>query len=111
MIIKTKYGEMIITEEIAKRMQNLLKHTDTTPENAGFAGELYYAIEVSLRKKNRGKIYYKGYVIKDVTPFDDSQRCYEIYKCRELVTDSKDYVETVVGTLEFTLNYIDTYLL
>lgn len=113
MIIKTKYGEMIITEEIAKRMQNLLKHTDTTPDNVGFASEMLASINEALRKKKYGKIYYHGYVIviKDVTPYDYNQHYNEIYKCKELVYDSKDYVRTIVGTLEYVLNYIDTYLL
>ena len=113
MIIKTKYGDLVATEEMIKRLQNLLQHTDTTPENIVFAAELYRSINESLRDRKWGKIYYHGYVIiiKDITPYDETQRYYEIYKCRELIYDSKDYVKTIVGSLEYVLNYIDTYLI
>lgn len=113
MIIKTKYGDLVTTEEMVKRLQNLLQHTDTTLENVGFAAELHRSINESLRKKKWGKIYYHGYaiIIKDKTPYDDTQHYYEIYKCRELIYDSKDYVKTIIGTLEYVLNYIDTYLI
>lgn len=114
MIIKTKYGDLVATEEVVKRLQALLQYTDTTPENVGFATELYRSINESLRKKKYGKIYYHGYVIviKDINPHDNTEHhYYEIYKCRELVYDFRDYVKTIVGSLEYVLNYIDTYLI
>lgn len=114
MIIRTKYGEMIITEGIAKRMQNLLEHIETTPENLSFASELLSEINKALKKSKYGKVYYHGYVIiiKDAYLYDFTEHhYYEIYKCRDLVYDSKDYVKTLVGTLEYVLSYIDAYLI
>lgn len=113
MVIKTKYGDLAASEEVVRRLHNLLQHTDTTPENVGFAVELYRSINERLRKKKYGKIYYHGYVIitKDITPYDETQCYYDIYKCNKLSYDSKDYVKTIVGTLEYVLNYIDNNLI
>lgn len=113
MIIKTKYGEMTCTREFAKNLLSLLNDADVLPRDFPFGVALKKELSNCINEKEYGKIYYHGYVIvtKDVNPYDNTGHyCYDIYKCKELCIDSKDYVKTIVGSLEYVLNYIDIYL-
>ena len=114
MVIKTKYGEMTCTREFAKNLLSLLNDADVLPKDFPFGSELRKELNNNINERIYGKIYYHGFVIviKDTNPYDTTENhYYDIYKCRELIYDSKDYVKTIVGTLEYVINYIDTYLL
>lgn len=113
MIIKTQYGEMTCTRDFAEKLLSLLNDAEVLPKDFPFGSTLKNEINKCIKESKYGKVYYHGYVIviKDFS-YDNTHPHYnEIYKCRELIYDSKDYVKTIVGNLEYVLNYIDTYLI
>lgn len=113
MIIKTKYGEMTCTVEFAERLLSLLNNADVLSQDFSFGSTLRDKLNNCIKESTYGKIYYHGFVIviKDKNPYDKAKHECDIYKCQELIYDNKDYVNTIVGTLEYVLNYIDTYLI